>query len=138
MHKDLDCIFCKIVDGEIPSYKVYEDSEFLAFLDIYPFHKGQTVIIPKEHHRWVWDYPDTGSYFSVVGRIANAMRESLDTDWIISTVVGEEVPHAHVVLTPRTEDDGHGDFITPELRGELSSEEGEMFAEKISRVLEDS
>lgn len=57
----IDCPFCKIVGGEIPSAKVYEDDEHLAFLDIRPQSPGHTLIIPKKHQRWVWDVPKQGS-----------------------------------------------------------------------------
>lgn len=98
-----DCIFCKIVAGEIPSHKVYEDDIFLAFLDIKPHAPGQTVLIPKAHHRWVWDVPQHHEYFDISRRIALAMRDAFGTEAIISRVVGEEVPHAHIVLYPDPE-----------------------------------
>ena len=61
-----NCIFCKIVSGEIPSYKVYEDNEFMAFLDVRPLNLGHTLVIPKKHYRWVWDVPNIGEYYEVV------------------------------------------------------------------------
>ena len=60
-----NCIFCKIVKGEIPSHKVYENEKFLAFLSIEPESPGHTLVIPKEHYRWVWDVPEAGEYFEV-------------------------------------------------------------------------
>lgn len=95
-----DCIFCKIVAGEIPSHKVYEDENFLAFLDINPNSPGHTQVIPKEHHRWVWDTPHTGAYFEVAKKVALAQRKAFDTDFIISRVIGDEVPHAHIWVFP--------------------------------------
>jgi histidine triad (HIT) family protein len=96
-----DCIFCKIVRKEIPSTNVYEDEEFLAFLDIRPLSPGHTLIIPKTHYRWVWDVPKIGAYFEVVKKIALAQQKTFgEIDEIHSKVVGEEVPHAHVWLYP--------------------------------------
>jgi histidine triad (HIT) family protein len=95
-----DCVFCKIVKGEIPSYKVYEDDEFLAFLDIHPQAPGHTQVIPKEHHRWVWDVPQFARYCEIVQKIAKAERAAFGTEWIISKTVGDEVPHAHVWVFP--------------------------------------
>ena len=95
-----DCIFCKIVLGEIPAHKVYEDESFLAFLDIRPLSAGHTLIIPKEHHRWVWDVVDVGSYFSVVQKIAKALQKVSGTDEVYMKVIGEEVEHAHVWVFP--------------------------------------
>lgn len=103
---ETDCIFCKIVRGEIPSYKVYEDEHFLAFLDIHPQAPGHTQVIPKEHHRWVWDHPDVGAYFEVAKKVALAQRKAFNTDFILSKIVGDEVPHAHIWIYPNSEVSG--------------------------------
>ena len=106
-----DCVFCKIVKGEISSYKIYEDDSFFAFLDISPRNLGHTLVIPKKHYRWVWDVENIGNYYEVVKDIANAIKRACNTDYIVSTVFGEDVPHAHVWLIPRYKNDGHGDAI---------------------------
>lgn len=98
-----DCLFCKIVRDEIPSHKVHEDDEFLAFLDINPHSPGHVQVIPKEHHRWVWDVPNVGRYFEVARKIALAQRKAFDTESIWSRVQGDEVPHAHIWVFPNTE-----------------------------------
>lgn len=95
-----DCLFCKIVAGTIPSTNVYEDVDFLAFLDINPQSPGHTLVIPKQHYRWVWDLPDAGPIFQIAQRVAHAQRASFGTEMIISKVFGEEVPHAHVWVYP--------------------------------------
>jgi len=104
----MDCVFCKIVAGEIPSYKVYENEAILAFLSIEPLNPGHVLVIPKKHYRWVWDVPDIGANYQVAGRVAHALKRALATDWVVSLVLGEEVPHAHVWLVPRLPGDGHG------------------------------
>ncbi|OHA26703.1 MAG: hypothetical protein A3C06_00100 [Candidatus Taylorbacteria bacterium RIFCSPHIGHO2_02_FULL_46_13] len=96
----VNCIFCKIVSGEIPSHKVYEDKDFFAFLDIHPQSPGHTQVIPKNHVRWVWDVPNVGEYFEVVRKIAKAQQKSFETDWILSKIIGDEVPHAHIWIFP--------------------------------------
>ncbi|MCD6271110.1 HIT domain-containing protein [bacterium] len=131
-----DCVFCKIVKGEIPSYKVYEDEKFIAFLDIKPRNPGHTLVIPKEHFRWVWDVPYLGEYFEVVGKIANAIRKAMNTQWVVALVIGEEVPHAHIWLIPRFEDDGHGGSIDLSNIKEISKEEMEKIAQKIKEEIE--
>jgi histidine triad (HIT) family protein len=102
-----DCIFCKIVAGVIPAHKVYEDSDFLAFLDINPLSPGHTLVIPKKHYRWVWDLPaqaglpgSIGHAFEIAQKIALAQKKAFNTDLIISKVFGEEVPHAHIWVYP--------------------------------------
>jgi len=101
-----NCIFCKIVKGEIPCYKVYENDKFLAFLDINPQSPGHVQVIPKEHHRWVWDVPQTGEYFEVCKKIAQAQRKAFNTDWILSKIVGDEIQHAHIWVFPNKEISG--------------------------------
>ncbi|HAO64799.1 TPA: HIT family protein [Candidatus Taylorbacteria bacterium] len=95
-----NCIFCKIVNGQTPSHPVYEDEKFLAFLDIRPQSPGHTLVIPKEHFRWVWDVPNIGEYFEIVKRIALAQKKAFDVEQVICKIVGEEVPHAHIWLIP--------------------------------------
>jgi len=95
-----DCIFCKIAKKEIPAEIVYEDEKFLAFLDIHPQSPGHTQIIPKKHYRWVWDAPNAGEYFEVVKKIAKAQQKAFETDWILSKIIGDEVPHAHIWIFP--------------------------------------
>ena len=103
------CIFCKIINKEIPSYIIYEDEHFLAFLDIHPQSPGHALVIPKKHHRWVWDLPakspmknipTIGEYFTVVQKIALAQKKVFNQDAIWSKVIGEEVPHAHIWVFP--------------------------------------
>lgn len=108
-----DCIFCKIVAGSIPSYKVYEDENFLAFLDVHPQTPGHTQVIPKTHYRWVWDLPagrqvspNIGAYFELVKKIALAQRKAFGTDWILSKIIGDEIEHAHVWVFPSNETTG--------------------------------
>jgi histidine triad (HIT) family protein len=106
-----DCIFCKIIKREIPCYKVYEDENFLAFLDIKPLNPGHTLVIPKNHYRWVWDVDNIGAYYEVVKKVASAIKKAYKIETVISLVIGEEVPHAHVWLVPRFDNDGHGAAI---------------------------
>ena len=98
-----DCIFCKIVDGKIPAYKVYENDNFLAFLDINPKSAGHTQVIPKKHYRWVWDLPvdkqmspNIGEYFEITKKIAKAQQKAFGDEMIRSQIFGDEVPHAHI------------------------------------------
>ena len=98
-----NCVFCKIAQKEIPAEIVYEDGDFLAFLDIHPQSPGHTQIIPKKHYRWVWDVPNAGEYFEAVKKIAIAQQKAFNTDWILSKIIGDEVPHAHIWVFPNTQ-----------------------------------
>ncbi|MBN2094212.1 MAG: HIT domain-containing protein [Candidatus Zambryskibacteria bacterium] len=102
-----NCIFCKIVRKEIPSHIVYEDDNFLAFLDINPQSAGHCQVIPKKHYRWVWDLPaqtgvpgNIGEYFTVVQKVAQAQQKAFNTDFILSKIIGDEVEHAHIWVFP--------------------------------------
>jgi histidine triad (HIT) family protein len=97
-HKD--CVFCKIVAGEIPAAKIYEDDDFIAFLDRHPRSPGHAQVIPKRHYRWVWDVPNAGSYFEIVKKIALAQRQAFGTDWVLCQIIGDEIPHAHIWVFP--------------------------------------
>lgn len=105
MH-DPNCVFCKIINGDIPSYKVYEDDDFLAFLDIHPQSPGHVQVIPKEHYRWVWDVPHAGKYFEVAQKVAKAQQKAFNTDWILSRIIGDEVEHAHIWVFPNSHIEG--------------------------------
>ncbi len=100
MNIDPTCIFCKIVATQVPAHVVYEDDEFLAFLDINPRSPGHTLVIPKEHHHWVWDVPNFAAYTAVAQKIAHAQRAAFGVELIIGNIVGEEVPHAHFWVYP--------------------------------------
>jgi len=130
-----NCIFCKIAKKEILCFEVYENKKFLAFLDINPRNPGHTLIIPKKHFRWVWDIPYLGEYFEVVGKIANAIKRAMKTDYIVSFIMGEEIPHAHIHLVPRFPEDGHGALIDLPLVHKIEKEEMEKIASEIKNCL---
>ena len=101
MAQDPKCIFCRIVRDELPATKVYEDEEFVAFLDKYPRTTGHCQIVPKDHFRWVWDVPHIGRLMEIAQKVANAQRKAFGTDMIVSHIIGDEVPHAHIWLVPQ-------------------------------------
>lgn len=97
-----DTIFTKIIKGEIPSHKVYEDDLTLAFLDIHPVTAGHTLVIPKKQVEFVWDL-DEKDYLAVMDaakKVALRLREVLGTKYVGERIVGIDVPHAHVQLIP--------------------------------------
>lgn len=98
-----DSIFQKIVDGEIPCHKLYEDEHTLAFLDVYPKNEGHTLVIPKVNPReFVWDLDDD-TYQAVMTtayKVARHLREQLPLPYVHMGVVGVDVPYAHVHLIP--------------------------------------
>lgn len=105
-----DCIFCKIVRGEIPADKTYEDDRFVAFLDIHPVSPGHTLLIPKEHHQWFYELPDDlyGELFALAKRLSSKLKEQQGADYIKLGIVGVDVPHVHIHLIPRKFKDKDG------------------------------
>ncbi len=131
-----NCIFCRIVSGELPAYKVYEDEKYLAFLDKYPRTVGHTQVIPKEHYRWVYDVPYIGEYFEVVKKVVDGVKKALDPKLVHLITIGDEVPHAHVWVVPRFDGDGHGALIDISKIQNLSDAEMAEVAGKIaSKIL---
>ncbi|EKD91005.1 MAG: hypothetical protein ACD_30C00052G0023 [uncultured bacterium] len=102
-----NCIFCKIVRDEIPNYKVYEDSNFLAFLSSGPHRMGHTLIIPKEHTEYYFDLPEETlkEMVAVQKKLANAIKKAFNpkSGKVGVIVAGLEVPHAHLHLIPMDE-----------------------------------
>jgi len=95
-------IFTKIVEGEIPAYKVAEDDRFLAFLDVFPSAKGHTLVIPKQQTDYIFDLDDE-LYLGLMAfakKVAKAVEQAVPCKRIGVAVVGLEVPHAHVHLIP--------------------------------------
>lgn len=114
-----DSIFTKIVNGEIPCHKVYEDDRTLAFLDIHPVSEGHTLVISKNQVEFVWDLEDEDylALMATVKKVGLRLRNILSTPFVGEMVVGTDVPHAHVHVVPFTH--------THELKRTLESVESE-------------
>jgi len=96
-----NCIFCKIASGEIPSTKVWEDENYLAFLNIHPEAEGHTLVIPKKHYRWVWDIEDYAGFMQKVREVALLLKDKFNSKMVVMKAVGVDVPHAHIHLIPQ-------------------------------------
>ena len=130
-----DCIFCKIVRKELPSYSVFEDENFIAFLDVRPMNPGHTLVCPTRHDRWVWDVPNIGEYFETTAKIAKALQKTMKTEWIAADIAGMGVAHAHVHLIPRFPGDGHGEFVNGRNVKTIPPDEMRAIAERIRNSL---
>jgi len=114
----MDCVFCRILNGEIPSYKVFENDDVLAILDISQATRGHTLIIAKKHYKNLYDIDAAlaGNVFSVVPKIANAIKKAFNPIGM-NVVINTEKPlqtvfHFHIHLIPRYPNDGVDiDFI---------------------------
>lgn len=112
-HTSEACIFCKIVKGEIPCSKIYENENVFAFLDIAPVNKGHALVIPKEHHETLMDVPDEILKEVAVSlkKVCNAVKKGVNANGISVGMsnykaAGQVVPHAHFHIMPRFDEDG--------------------------------
>lgn len=133
-----DCLFCKIIKGEIPAQRIYEDENVFAFLDINPCNPGHTLVVPKEHCENLLDASgeDLRSVISVIQKIAAAIMKAFDYKAFNlgvnnGAIAGQVVQHLHFHLVPRREGDGYELFHG----GKAEPEELERAAEKITAML---
>ncbi len=127
-------IFTKIINGEIPCYKIAEDENYFAFLDIGPLAKGHTLVIPKKEVDYFFDLDDeTMKGISVFAkRVALAIEKAVECKRVGVAVLGLEVPHAHIHLVP-IQSEADISFSKPKLK--LNAEEMESIAQKIREHL---
>lgn len=128
-------IFTRIVNGEIPSYKVAESENFYAFLDISPLAQGHTLVIPKKETDYIFDIEDQEykELFLFAKRVAAAIKKSISCKRVGVAVLGMEVPHAHIHLVPM-QSEGDMDFRKEKLS--LTPDTFKEIAEKISSSFE--
>lgn len=126
-------VFQKIIDREIPATIVYEDDQFLAFLDINPVTKGHTLLIPKEHSVWMQDTNDEtlASIFVKAKYLMRALQKAFACDFVEVLVEGKDVPHFHIHLIPSFFETKNADWVhTTYENGEAA-----QYAEKIKQAL---
>lgn len=127
-------IFTRIINGEIPCYKIAEDEHYFAFLDINPLTKGHTLVVPKKETDYIFDLDDTtlGGMLVFAKKVARAIDKAIPCKRVGVAVLGLEVPHAHIHLVPIN---GGFDieFSKPKLK--LTPEEFKAIAEKIIACL---
>lgn len=133
-----DCIFCKIVAGEIPDYKIYENDKVTAFLDIMPIHPGHTLIVPKQHIQNLEEISeeDLSEVMKVVKIVGKAVKDGLGAKGynILSNndpIAGQSVPHLHFHVVPRVENDGLNQWA----QGTYKDGEAEEVTQKIKQAL---
>jgi histidine triad (HIT) family protein len=127
-------IFSKIAAGEIPSYKVAEDSDFMAFLDIFPLVEGHVLVIPKKEVDYLFDL-DEATYLGLMKfarKVAKAMGIVISCKRVGVAVLGLEVPHAHIHLVPLNSERDI-DFSRPKLQ--FTPQEFSAIAKKISEAI---
>lgn len=134
----MDCIFCKIAKGDIPSATLYEDEDFRVMLDIGPASLGHTLILPKQHYADIYELPDelAEKVFVLAKKTARALQLGLNLEGLNilqnnGELAGQTVFHFHMHLIPRYQGDGLGLSWRP---GELKDEERDAVIEKIASL----
>lgn len=134
------CIFCKIIEGEIPSTTVYEDDEFKAILDAFPANKGHVLVLPKKHFENVFSIDEelSARAFKLAGRIAKAMNtldfaEGINILQNNNSVAGQTVYHFHIHIIPRHKADAVSVSWKP---GSYGDGEAEEYSVKIAGLLD--
>jgi len=138
MNEMSKCLFCKIIDGEIPSQKIYEDDETFAFLDINPVNPGHALVVPKKHSENLYDIEEEDwlEVTKTVKMLAPKIKEAMKADGINiemnnDKAAGQVIFHTHVHIVPRIDDDGFRHWPgTPYKDGEA-----EKIAEKITKLM---
>ncbi|MEK7195986.1 MAG: HIT family protein [Patescibacteria group bacterium] len=135
-----DCLFCKIVKGEIPSEKIYEDKAAFAFLDIHPLAPGHTIVVPKVHAENILDLPEmvVGPLFLGVRKVTAALNLAIKPHGFTiginhGKVSGQAIDHLHIHLIPRFEGDGGGSIHS--VVKNQSSESVSAIKEKIIKFI---
>jgi histidine triad (HIT) family protein len=127
-------IFTKIIEGEIPCYKIAEDEKFFAFLDINPMSKGHTLVVPKQETDYIFDLDDTTLSEMIIfaKKIAKAVENAVPCKRVGMMVIRLEVPHAHIHLIA-IEKEGDMNLANPRVK--LTSQEFEEIAMNIRNKL---
>jgi histidine triad (HIT) family protein len=134
-----ECLFCKIVGGELPAAVVLDEPDVIAFLDISPVFPGHVLLIPRQHHVTLTDLPSNllAVVFGAAQRIATAVQSVMGADgtWVsMNNVVSQSVPHLHVHIVPRKRKDGLRGFYWPRQKY-ASTDEMVSLAERIAAAI---
>ena len=134
-----ECVFCRIVAGEVPAHFVLEDKDTVAFLDARPVFKGHVLVVPRQHYETLGSLPPegVGPLFEQVRLLSVAVPAALGaqgTFVALNNVVSQSVPHLHVHVVPRTKGDGLRGFFWPRQRY-ASEEEAAQYARRIRDAL---
>ena len=130
---DQQCIFCKIANHEAPASIVYEDGEFMAFLDIKPANPGHVIVVPKKHYQFIPQMPDDeiARYFVLVKKLISAVHQATSATRVQLIQIGVDVPHVHMHIIPRFENDGQDTLTSPYAPRELKKEQFEELRKRI-------
>ena len=134
----MDCVFCRIVAGDLPAFLVVDEPDLVAFLDTRPVFKGHVLLVPREHVDTLPDLPAAlrDPFLATAQRLARAVVDALGAQGsfvAMNNVVSQSVPHLHLHVVPRTKGDGLRGFFWP--RTKYADGEAEKFAARLREAL---
>lgn len=130
-----DCIFCELARGIGEKWTVYEDKKFMVILPLDAHAEGHLLVIPKDHYRWVWDYPNMKGLFELTKKMSALLKRTYNTEFILGIQHGVGVPHAHNHLITRFPGDGHGEVLNEKLIFHFSKEKKDQILKKLKKNL---
>ena len=135
-----NCLFCRIVSGEVPAVVVFEDEKTIGFLDHRPLFPGHTLLVPREHYETLTDVPvkQVGPLFENAQLLSRAVETAMEAEGTFVAMnnrVSQSVPHLHIHIVPRRRKDGLKGFFWPRTKYK-TQEEMEVVQQKIAAVLE--
>ena len=130
-----DCIFCKIVNKSQNAYIIYEDNNYMAFLDVFPRVIGHVLLIPKKHYEWVDDVDNFGEYFEIAKKIGTASKKALNAQWVSYFTIGVDINHAHIHILPRKKNDNQTDVVNFDKILKLEKSKMQEIAQKYSQEI---
>ncbi|MCS7317682.1 MAG: HIT domain-containing protein [Candidatus Dojkabacteria bacterium] len=122
---ETDTVFHKIVRREIPCYVIYEDTNFLAFLDIFPLAEGHTLLIPKKYYRYVWDVENYCEYLETARKIVRHFQKITKNELVFMKIIGTDIPYAHIHIIPGN---------TQKYEARLTEEDARRIVEKYKMI----
>ena len=136
-----NCLFCRIVSGDVPAVVVYEDKNTLAFLDHRPLFPGHTLLVPREHYETLTDLPakQVGPLFENAQLLSRAIEAAMEAEGsfvAMNNRVSQSVPHLHIHVVPRRRKDGLKGFFWPRTKYK-TAEEMEVVQQKIAAALKE-
>ena len=125
-----DCLFCKIVKGDIPCHKVWEDEKHIAFLDIKPINTGHTLLVPRKHEEYIFEIEDETyqDLWHAAKKLATHLKEQCSAEKVGIVIEGFEVPHSHIHLVPLKK---AGELRSPPVDKGITQEDLALLADEL-------
>lgn len=131
----MECLFCNIINGKTPSFKVWENEDFLAFLDIRPINPGHILLVPKNHAKEIFGLPDNlfNEAFQIAKKLAEPLKQTTSAKRIGIAIEGLSVPHLHIHLVPIHK----GNDLNPDRAKKTSEKELEEIQKNLIEAFKD-